>query len=147
MDLKLEALFVPVSDVDRAKAFYELLDFRVDLDYIASEDYRAAQLTPPGSKASIIIGKGITTAAPGSLQNTILAVSDILASRADLVEKGVDVSEVFHYADGFILNVDHQYRLAGLHPDRADYLSFASFNDPDGNSWLLQELNTRLAGR
>lgn len=147
MDLKLEVLFVPVSDVDRAKAFYESLGFRVDIDYIASEDFRVAQLTPPGSEASIMIGKSITGAAPGSSQNQLFAVTDILATRADLAEKGVDVSEVFHFADGFIFHLDSQYRVAGPHPERADYQSFASFSDPDGNSWLLQEINVRAPGR
>jgi catechol 2,3-dioxygenase-like lactoylglutathione lyase family enzyme len=147
MDLKLEVLFVPVSDVDRAKAFYESLGFRVDIDYIASEDFRVVQLTPPGSEASIMIGKSITAAAPGSLRNQIFAVKDILATRADLAEKGVDVSEVFHYEKGFIFNLDNQHRIAGPHPERADYQSFASFNDPDGNSWLVQEINTRAPGR
>ena len=116
MDLKLEVLFVPVSDVDRAKAFYESLGFRLDLDYIASDEYRVAHLTPPGSEASIIIGKSTTAAAPGSLQNQIFAVKDILATRADLADKGVDVSEVFHYADGFIFHIDNQHRVAGPHP-------------------------------
>lgn len=145
MDLKLEVLIV--SDVDRAKAFYESLGFRVDIDYIASEDFRVAQLTPPGSEAAIIIGQSITTAAPGSLQNSILAVTDILASRADLANKGVEVSDVFHYEDGFIFHRDNLYRVAGPHPERADYQSFASFSDPDGNSWLLQEINVRAPGR
>ena len=147
MDLKLEVLFVPVSDVDRAKAFYESLGFRLDLDYIASDEYRVAHLTPPGSEASIIIGKSTTAAAPGSLQNQIFAVKDILATRADLADKGVDVSEVFHYADGFIFHIDNQHRVAGPHPQRADYKSFATFSDPDGNTWLLQEINTRAPGR
>lgn len=147
MDLKLEVLFVPVSDVDRAKAFYESLGFRLDIDYIASDEYRVAQLTPPGSEASIIIGKSITAATPGSLQNQIFAVKDILATRADLVEKGVDVSEVFHYAKGFIFHRDSQHRVAGPHPERADYQSFATFSDPDGNTWSLQEINTRAPGR
>ena len=147
MDLKLEVLFVPVSDVDRAKAFYESLGFRLDIDYIASEDFRVAQLTPPGSEASIIIGKSITGAAPGSLRNQIFAVKDILATRADLAEKGVDVSEIFHYAKGFIFHTDNQHRVAGLHPERADYQSFATFSDPDGNTWFLQEINTRAPGR
>lgn len=147
MDLKLEVLMVPVSDVDRAKAFYESLGFRLDIDYIASEDFRVAQLTPPGSEASIIIGKSITGAAPGSLRNQVFAVKDIVASRADLAEKGVDVSEVFHFADGFIFHRDTEHRVAGPHPERADYQSFASFSDPDGNSWFLQEINVRAPGR
>ena len=147
MDLKLEVLFVPVSDVDRAKAFYEALGFRLDIDYSNGEEYRVAHLTPPGSEASIIVGKGVTAAAPGSLQNTIFAVKDIFATRADLVEKGADVSEVFHYADGFILHLDNQHRVPGPHPERADYQSFATFSDPDGNTWLLQEINTRAPGR
>src|SRR5262249_33173521 len=139
--LKLEVVVIPVSDVDRAKAFYEKLGFRLDIDYARDEDHRVVQLTPPGSEASIHIGKGIISAAPGSLQNVYLIVSDIQKARADLVDRGVDVSEVFHF-DGLL-----GPRVAGPDPKGGSYGSFASFKDPDGNGWLLQEITTRLPGR
>jgi catechol 2,3-dioxygenase-like lactoylglutathione lyase family enzyme len=141
MNLKLEVLVVPVSDVDRAKAFYEKLGFRLDIDYSRGVDHRVVQFTPPGSEASIHIGKGITSAAPGSLRNVYLVVSDIEKARADLVGRGVNVSEVFHY-DGLL-----GPRVNGPDPKRGTYASFASFEDPDGNTWLLQEITTRLPGR
>ena len=141
MNMKLEVIIVPVSDVDRAKAFYEKLGWRLDIDYARDADHRVAQFTPPGSEASIHIGKGITSAAPGSLQNAYLIVSDIERARADLVGRGIDVSEVFHH-DGLL-----GPRVAGPDPKRGTYASFASFKDPDGNSWLLQEITTRLPGR
>jgi catechol 2,3-dioxygenase-like lactoylglutathione lyase family enzyme len=141
MDMKLEVVVVPVSDVDRAKAFYEKLGWRLDIDYARDEDHRVVQFTPPGSEASIHIGKGITPAPPGSLQNAYLIVSDIGKARADLVEYGIDVSEVFHF-DGLL-----GPRVTGPDPKRGTYASFASFKDPDGNSWLLQEITTRLPGR
>jgi catechol 2,3-dioxygenase-like lactoylglutathione lyase family enzyme len=141
MDMKLEAVVVPVSDVDRAKAFYEKLGWRLDIDYAANEDRRVVQLTPPNSEASIHIGKGITSAAPGSLQNVYLVVSDIEKARAELVSRGIDVSEVFHFAG--LLGP----RVSGPDPKRGTYASFASFEDPDGNTWLLQEITQRLPGR
>jgi catechol 2,3-dioxygenase-like lactoylglutathione lyase family enzyme len=141
MDMKLEVVIVPVSDVDRAKAFYEKLGWRLDIDYARDADHRVAQFTPPGSEASIHIGKGITSAAPGSLQNAYLIVSDIEKARADLVGRGIDVSEVFHH-DGLL-----GPRVTAPDPKRGTYASFASFKDPDGNSWLLQEITTRLPGR
>ena len=141
MDMKLEAVVVPVSDVDRAKAFYEKLGWRLDIDYAANEDRRVVQLTPPNSEASIHIGKGITSAAPGSLQNVYLVVSDIEKARAELVSRGIDVSEVFHFAG--LLGP----RVTGPDPKRGTYASFASFEDPDGNTWLLQEITQRLPGR
>ena len=147
MDMKLEVLVVPVSDVDRAKAFYEKLGFRLDIDYVANEDFRVAQFTPPGSEASIIIGKGITSAAPGSLQNLHLVVSDIEEARADLVHRGIEVSEVFHDAGGIFHHGGTVGRVAGRHPEPGDYGSFVSFSDPDGNGWLLQEIRKRLPGR
>jgi catechol 2,3-dioxygenase-like lactoylglutathione lyase family enzyme len=147
MDMKLEVLVVPVSDVDRAKRFYESLGFRLDIDYAASEDFRVAQFTPPGSEASIIIGKGITSAAPGSLQSVHLVVFDIEEARADLVGRGIDVSEVFHDAGGIFHHSGTEGRVAGRHPEPSDYGSFASFTDPDGNGWLLQEIKKRLPGR
>ena len=141
MNMKLEVVIVPVSDVDRAKAFYEKLGFRLDIDYVRDNENRVVQFTPPGSGASIHIGKGITSAAPGSLQNVYLVVSDIDEARADLVRRGIDVSEVFHHA-GLLGPV-----VAGPDPGRGSYASFANFQDPDGNGWLLQEIKTRLPGR
>jgi len=141
MDMKLEVVVVPVSDVDRAKAFYEKPGFRLDIDYTANNGRRVVQFTPPGSEASIHIGKGITSAAPGSFQNVYLIVSDIEAARAHLVGSGVEMSEVFHY-DGLL-----GPKVSGPDPKRGSYGSFASFKDPDGNSWLLQEITTRLPGR
>jgi catechol 2,3-dioxygenase-like lactoylglutathione lyase family enzyme len=147
MDMKLEVLFVPVSDVDRAKRFYEKLGFRLDIDYIANEDFRGIQFTPPGSEASIIFGKGITSAQPGSIDRPVLAVYDIDAARDNLIARGVDVSEVFHYAGGPFNNAVKNPRVGGRDPQGRSYYSFASFEDPDGNGWLLQEIQTRLPGR
>lgn len=141
MDLKLEVVVVPVSDVDRAKAFYEKLGFRLDIDYARNEEHRVVQFTPPGSEASIHIGKGITSIAPGSVQNLYLIVFDIEKARADLAKRGIEVSEIFHF-DGLL-----GPRVSGPDPKRGTYASFASFRDPDGNTWLLQEITTRLPGR
>jgi len=146
MDMKLEVLFVPVSDVDQAKRFYQKLGFRLDIDY-ANEDFRAIQFTPPNSDASIIFGKGITSAQPGSIDPFVLAVKDIDAARDDLIARGVQVSEVFHYAGGPFNNAVENPRVIGRDPQGRSYYSFASFEDPDGNSWLLQEIQTRLPGR
>lgn len=139
--MKLEVVVVPVSDVDRAKAFYEKLGFRLDIDYAAANNHRLVQFTPPGSEASIHIGKGITSAMPGSLQNVYLVVSDIEKARADLASRGIDVPEVFHH-DGLL-----GPRVPGPDPKRGSYGSFASFKDPDGNGWLLQQITKRLPGR
>jgi catechol 2,3-dioxygenase-like lactoylglutathione lyase family enzyme len=147
MDLKLEVLVLPVSDVDRAKAFYESLGFRMDIDYVASEDYRVAQLTPPGSEAAIIIGTGVTDAVPGSVQGLHLIVKDIVEARADLVARGADVSEIFHDATGAFHHAGTEARVTGLAPERRSYGSFASFSDPDGNGWVLQEVPVRAPGR
>jgi len=147
MDMKLEVLVVPVSDVDRAKAFYEKLGFRLDIDYVANENFRALQFTPPGSEASIIFGKGITSAKSGPADSLVLAVDDIDAARADLIARGIDVSEVFHYAGGPFNNSVENPRVGGRDPEGRSYYSFASFEDPDGNGWLLQEIPTRLPGR
>jgi catechol 2,3-dioxygenase-like lactoylglutathione lyase family enzyme len=144
MNLKLEVVVIPVSDVDRAKKFYqEKLGFRVDIDterpVAPGKKIRAVQLTPPGSQCSIHIGDGITDAKPGTYQKTYLVTSDIEATRAELVKRGVDVSEPFHFsAEGFA---------PGLDPERQTYNSFVSFNDPDGNGWLIQEITKRLPGR
>ena len=147
MDMKLEVLVIPVSDVDRAKAFYEKLGFRLDIDYAANEDFRVLQFTPPGSEASIIFGKGITSAKRGSADSLVLAVDDIEAARDDLIARGVEVSEIFHYAGGPFNNAVENPRVAGRDPQGRSYYSFASFTDPDENGWLLQEINKRLPGR
>ncbi|AWS45319.1 VOC family protein [Streptosporangium sp. 'caverna'] len=147
MDLKLEVLTLPVSDVDRAKAFYENLDFRLDADFAVGDDFRVVQLTPPGSEASVIIGNGVTSALPGSVQGLHVIVTDIVAARADLAARGVDVSEVFHDADGVFHHAGTEGRVAGPDPERRSYGSFASFSDPDGNGWVLQEIVTRAPGR
>ena len=141
VDLKLEVVVIPVSDVDRAKRFYEGLGWRLDADFRAGDHWRGVQMTPPGSACSIHFGKGITTAAPGSVQNLYLAVSDIEAARTELIGRGADVSEAFHFA-GFGGPV-----VPGRNPEGHSYGTYASFRDPDGNSWLLQEVTTRLPGR
>ena len=145
MNMKLEVVIVPVSDVDRAKAFYEKLGFRLDID-MANENFRGVQFTPPRSETSIIFGKGITSASSGSAE-LVLAVTDIDAARDDLIGRGVNVSEVFHYAGGPFNNSIENPRVAGRDPERRSYFSFASFEDPDGNRWLLQEITSRLPGR
>ena len=145
MNMKLEVVIVPVSDVDRAKAFYEKMGFRLDID-VANENFRGIQFTPPRSEASIVFGKGVTSAKAGSAE-LVLAVDDIDAARDDLVARGVNVSEVFHYAGGPFNNAMENPRVAGRDPEGRSYFSFASFEDPDGNRWLLQEITTRLPGR
>jgi catechol 2,3-dioxygenase-like lactoylglutathione lyase family enzyme len=145
MNMKLEVVIVPVSDVDRAKAFYEKLGFRFDID-IVNENFRGIQFTPPSSEASIIFGKGVTSARPGSA-NLVLAVDNVDAARKDLIARGVNVSEVFHYAGGPFNNTIENPRVAGRDPEGRSYFSFVSFKDPDGNGWLLQEITTRLPGR
>jgi catechol 2,3-dioxygenase-like lactoylglutathione lyase family enzyme len=146
MNMKLEVVIVPVSDVDRAKAFYEKVGFRLDID-VANGNFRGIQFTPPQSEASIIFGKGVTSAKPGSIDQLVLAVDDIDAARSDLIARGVDVSEVFHYAGGPFNNALTNARVGGRDPQGRSYFSFASFQDPDGNGWLLQEITTRLPGR
>ncbi len=136
MDFKLELVLVPVSDVDRAKAFYtDQAGFQLDVDHRAGENFRVVQMTPPGSACSISIGIGITDAAPGSVKGLHLVVTDIVAARADLVGRGVSVSEIRHLGDAGWA--------AGPHPERVDYNSFADFSDPDGNTWILQERGQR----
>jgi catechol 2,3-dioxygenase-like lactoylglutathione lyase family enzyme len=147
VDQKLEVVVIPVADVDRARRFYEGLGWRLDADFAHGDDWRLVQMTPPGSPTSIMFGKGFTTAVPGSVHGTFLVVDDIEAARAELVGHGVDVSEVFHF-DGNLLRVaGTKGRVPGPDPTRASYFSFASFSDPDGNSWVLQEITTRLPGR
>jgi catechol 2,3-dioxygenase-like lactoylglutathione lyase family enzyme len=147
VDMKLEVLIIPVSDVDRAKAFYQKLGFRLDIDYAPDENFRVIQFTPPRSEASIIFGKGITPAKSGSADSLVLAVDDLDAARDDLIARGVDVSEIFHYAGGPFNNAVENPRVSGRDPEGRSYFSFASFEDPDGNRWLLQEITTRLRGR
>jgi catechol 2,3-dioxygenase-like lactoylglutathione lyase family enzyme len=137
-EVRLEVVTLPVSDVDRAKEFYEGLGWRLDIDFEPYEGVRAVQLTPPGSGCSIAFGKGLTTAEPGSAQRLELAVNDIDAAREDLIGRDVEVSEPFHLDGGPVPGPD---------PDRRPYQTFASFSDPDGNSWLLQEITERLPGR
>ncbi len=146
-ELKLEVVVVPVSDVDRAKAFYASLGWRLDADLAVDDGYRVVQLTPPGSACSIIFGKGVTSATPGSFEGLQLSVSDIDASRADLIARGVKVSEIFHDVTGIFHHAGTGGRQSGPAPEHASYGSFASFSDPDGNGWLLQEIKTRLPGR
>lgn len=141
IDLKLEAVVIPVSDVDRAKRFYGGLGWRLDADFPVGDTFRVVQFTPPGSPSSIHFGSGLTSAAPGSAQGLYLIVSDIEAARAQLVARGADASEVFHRAG------PGQPALSGKDPEGRSYSSFASFKDPDGNGWLLQEITSRLPGR
>ena len=141
VDLKLEVVVIPVADVDRSKRFYESIGWRLDADFKVRDDWRVVQMTPPGSPCSIHFGKGITTMTPGSVRNSYLVVSDMAAARAELSARGADVSEVFHYA-GF-----GGPRVAGPNPEGRSYTNLATFSDPDGNSWLLQEIKTRLPGR
>ena len=139
VDMKLEIVVIPVSDVERAKEFYAKLGWRLDADFDNGKDFRVIQFTPPGSACSVIFGKNVTAASPGSAQGLYLIVSDIEAARDELVAAGVQVSEVFHPGrDG---------RVSGPDPEHRSYRSFASFSDPDGNRWLFQEVTTRLPGR
>jgi catechol 2,3-dioxygenase-like lactoylglutathione lyase family enzyme len=147
MDMKLEVVLVPVSDVDKAKDFYAGMGWRLDADFVKGEDFRVVQLTPPGSACSIIFGTGITSAAPGSADGLQLVVDDIEAARKELISKGVEVSETFHDAGGVFHHAGTAGRVTGPAPDHATYGSFASFSDPDGNGWFIQEITTRLPGR
>ena len=151
VDMKIEVVTIPVSDVSRAKEFYASLGWRLDADF-AGDDWRVIQFTPPGSGCSVIFGKNVTAAAPGSAQGLYLIVSDIEVVRADLVRRGVEVSEIFHGGGDEHGGPDEPYifgrlRVSGPDPKRASYSSLASFRDPDGNGWLLQEITTRLPGR
>jgi len=151
MDFKLEVVVLPVSDVDRAKGFYESLGWRLDADVVGENGFRLVQLTPPGSACSVHLGSGLTTATPGSAQALHLAVDDIEAARAELMERGVTVSGVYHCATGFACRYEDgradSPRAPGRAPVDATYASFVSFADPDGNTWLVQEITTRLPGR
>ena len=152
VDMKLEVVVIPVSDVDRAKSFYSNLGWRLDADFAASDDWRVVQFTPPGSDCSVIFGKNVTAAVPGSAQGLYLIVTDIKAARDELLRRGVRISEVFHDAGDVHAGADEPYlfgrlRVRGPDPDHRSYRSYASFNDPDGNGWLLQEVTARLPGR
>jgi catechol 2,3-dioxygenase-like lactoylglutathione lyase family enzyme len=138
IDMKLEVVTVPVTDVDRAKQFYQSLGWRLDADIVVGDAFRVVQLTPPNSACSVAFGKGVTTGPPGTVQRLILAVYDIDVARAELVRRRIDVSEVFHLAGG---------RVPGPDPEGRSYQTYAAFSDPDGNAWLLQEIKTRLPGR
>lgn len=139
MDLKLELIVLPVADVNRAKAFYEKAGFRLDVDHRAGDAFRVVQFTPPGSECSISFGTGISEAAPGSVQGLHLVVTDIEAARDELAGRGVEVGDIFHFGS--------EGQVAGPDPQRSDYGSFATFSDPDGNGWLLQEVRHRAPGR
>ncbi len=152
VDTKLEIVVIPVSDVDRAKEFYGRLGWRLDADYDNGDDFRVIQFTPPGSGCSVIFGKNVTAAAPGSAQGLYMIVSDIAAARNELLRRGVEISDVFHDAGGVYAGPDEPYlfgrrRVSGPDPEHRSYRSFASFCDPDGNGWLFQEITTRLPGR
>ena len=151
VDMKFEIVVVPVSDVERAKGFYAKLGWRLDADFDNGKDFRVIQFTPPGSGCSVIFGKNVTPAAPGSAQGLYLIVSDIQAARKALLDRGVQITEVFHN-EGVYAGTDEPFlfgrvRVSGLDPEHRSYRSFASFRDPDGNGWLFQEITTRLAGR
>ena len=152
LDMKLEVVVIPVADVDRANAFYAGLGWRLDADFAAGDDWRVIQFTPPGSQCSVIFGTNVTAAAPGSAQGLYLIVSDIEAARNELLRRGVAVGEIFHGAGDVHTGTDEPYlsgrrRVGGRDPEGRSYGSFASFNDPDGNRWLFQEITSRLPGR
>jgi catechol 2,3-dioxygenase-like lactoylglutathione lyase family enzyme len=143
-DMKLEVVILPVSDAERTKRFFASLGWREDADFVFTADFRVLQFTPPGSEASLIFGTGVTNAVPGSVGSLLLAVNDIEAARSELIERGVDVSDVFH---GVAFSADGARRVPGPDPERKSYSSFATFSDPDGNEFLLQEVTSRLPGR
>jgi catechol 2,3-dioxygenase-like lactoylglutathione lyase family enzyme len=147
VDMKLEVVVLPVSDVDRAKHFYQALGWRLDADFAGEGDFRVVQLTPPGSSCSVIFGTRVTSAVPGSAEGLQLVVTDIEAARAEVAACGVEVSEVFHDAGGVFHHSGTAGRAPGPAPEHRSYGSFVSFSDPDGNSWFIQEVTTRLPGR
>jgi catechol 2,3-dioxygenase-like lactoylglutathione lyase family enzyme len=147
VDMRLEVVVVPVSDVDRAKRFYESLGWRLDADFAGEGGFRVVQLTPPGSACSLIFGAGVTSAQPGSVDGLQLVVADVDAARAELDARGVEVSEVFHDTGGVFHHAGTVGRTPGPAPAHQSYGSFASFSDPDGNGWFIQEVTTRLPGR
>jgi catechol 2,3-dioxygenase-like lactoylglutathione lyase family enzyme len=138
VDMLLEVITLPVTDVDRAKSFYQSLGWRLDADIVVGDAFRAVQLTPTHSSCSVAFGKGLTSGPPGTVHRLILAVRDVDAARSDLLDRGIAVSEVFHLAGG---------RVPGRDPEGRSYQTYASFSDPDGNEWLLQEITARLPGR
>lgn len=151
-DMKFEIVVIPVSNIDRAKEFYARLGWRLDADYDNEKDFRVIQFTPPGSGCSVIFGRNLTAAAPGSAQGLYLIVADIEAAREDLLRRGIAVGAVFHGGDNVYAGPDEPYlfgriRVEGPDPEHRSYRSFASFSDPDGNGWLFQEITTRLPGR
>ena len=151
-DMKLEVIVIPVADVDRAKQFYDGLGWRLDADFGFDDGFRVIQFTPPGSGASVIFGTNVTAAAPGSARGLYLVVSDIEVARKELLSRGVKVSEPFHGGGDVHFGTDEPHlfgnvRIGGLDPERRSYLSLASFSDPDGNGWMLQEITARLPGR
>ena len=152
VDMRLEVVVIPVADVDRAKGFYGSLGWRLDADFAAGDDWRVIQFTPPGSGCSVIFGRNVTAAAPGSAQGLYLVVSDIEAARAELLRRGVRIGEVFHDGGDVHAGADEPFlfgrlRVGGPDPEHRTYRSYASFSDPDGNGWLLQEVTARLPGR
>ncbi|WP_431954569.1 VOC family protein [Actinacidiphila sp. bgisy167] len=147
MDMRLEVVVVPVSDVDRAKDFYVGLGWRLDADVSSGDDFRVVQVTPPGSPCSVIFGTGVSSAEPGSVQGLHLIVEDVVAARQELAGRGVAVSEVFHDAGGVFHRAGTEGRVPGPDAERRSYCSYASFNDPDGNEWVFQEITERLPGR
>jgi catechol 2,3-dioxygenase-like lactoylglutathione lyase family enzyme len=146
IDMRLEVVVIPVSDVDRAKRFYSDLGWRLDIDFIDGDDYRVIQFTPPGSGCSVIFGRNVTAALPGSVKGLHLIVSDIEAARADLIRRGIAISEPFHDTGGIFHHANGKRVASGPNPQRKSYASFASFSDPDGNGWVFQEVTARLTG-
>ena len=147
VDMKLEVVVISVSDDDRAKAFYQKLGWRLDADFTISEDFRILQVTPHNSPTAFFFGKGLTSAAPGSAKGMVLAVNDVDAARNDLASRDIDVSEVYHYAGGPFNDTGENPRVNGRDPEGRSYFSFASFEDPDGNEWIFQEITSRIPGR
>jgi catechol 2,3-dioxygenase-like lactoylglutathione lyase family enzyme len=145
IEMKVEVIVLPVSDADRTKHFYTAMGWRLDLDFKSGDDYRVIQITPPGSACSVIFGKNVTAATPGSSQGLYLIVSDLAAARDDLIRRGIEVSEPFHDTGGVFHHADDRCVAEGLNPQRQSYASYASFSDPDGNGWLLQEVTARLS--
>jgi catechol 2,3-dioxygenase-like lactoylglutathione lyase family enzyme len=146
ISMRLEVVVLPVRDVDRAKAFYARLGWRLDIDFVRGSDFRMIQFTPPGSDCSVVFGRGITDAAPGSIQGLLLTVADLETARARLLARGIAVSEPFHDAGGVFHRVGAEGHVPGFNPKRKSYASYAGFSDPDGNGWILQEVTTRLSG-
>jgi catechol 2,3-dioxygenase-like lactoylglutathione lyase family enzyme len=146
IEMKLEVVVIPVLDVDRAKRFYGDLGWRLDIDYSADDNFRVIQFTPPGSGCSVIFGKNVSEAVPGSARGLHLIVSDIQTARDELLRRGIPISEPFHDAGGIFHHAGPEARLGGPNPQRKSYASYASFSDPDGNGWVLQEVTARLTG-